>query len=77
MGALNVFNCVKCTHASHFVYIAIPWVVRLYMEITHKALASGLSYVHDVAHSIAVQNVFLPFSVYRSRFLMLWSYIFF
>ena len=30
----------------------------------------------DVAHSIGVQNVVLPFSVYRNPFIMFWSYFF-
>ena len=39
------------------------------------SLRKGIFYT-DVAHSIGVQSVVLPFSVYRNRFIMFWSYFF-
>ena len=34
--------------------IVIPWVVRMYMEIIHKLLASGLSDVQVDNHGITI-----------------------
>ena len=50
--ALHTIFCAKVCKGG--VNVVIPWVVRLYVEIIQKALASGLSCVQVDKHDITV-----------------------
>ena len=45
------------------------------INCSYNNVAKGIR-LFEKRHSIGVQSVVLPFSVYRNRFIMFWSYFF-